>query len=97
VDVPAKVTTKGQITIPAEVRKALNLMPGSRVLFRVEDGRVLLEPEESSAGAIRRGEMKKVPDFFDLAGSVRTPEGVDATDWPLQRDAAWAAALRDRR
>lgn len=33
------VTTKGQITIPAEVRRHLGLKPGSRVDFvRVDDG-----------------------------------------------------------
>jgi antitoxin PrlF len=35
----AKVTSKGQITLPAELRKALNLRPGDRVDFRKnEDG-----------------------------------------------------------
>ena len=29
----AKVTSKGQITIPVEVRKALGLKPGSEILF----------------------------------------------------------------
>jgi antitoxin PrlF len=30
----AKITSKGQITLPAELRKALNLKPGDRVDFR---------------------------------------------------------------
>jgi len=35
----AKITSKGQITLPAELRKALNLKPGDRVDFRKnEDG-----------------------------------------------------------
>lgn len=29
----ATVTSKGQITIPVEVRKALNLKPGEKVIF----------------------------------------------------------------
>jgi AbrB family looped-hinge helix DNA binding protein len=96
VDIPAKVTAKGQITLPIEVRKALDLMPGDRVIFRVTDGRVRFESEQSDTETARGGEMKKVPDFFDLAGSVTTPDAVDASNWASQRDAAWAAELRDR-
>ena len=33
----AKVTSKGQITLPAELRKALHLKPGDRVEFRKTD------------------------------------------------------------
>lgn len=33
----AKLTSKGQITIPKDVRKALNLSPGARVSFIVEE------------------------------------------------------------
>jgi antitoxin PrlF len=29
----AKITSKGQITVPIEVRKAMGLKPGSKVLF----------------------------------------------------------------
>lgn len=40
------VTTKGQVTIPSSVRKALGLEPGSKVQFRLsENGQVILEPE----------------------------------------------------
>ena len=42
----ATVTSKGQITIPKEIREALELEAGDRVAFRVDgDGRVVLEPE----------------------------------------------------
>ncbi len=41
----ATVTSKGQITIPKEVRDALRLQAGDRVLFRQrEDGSYVLEP-----------------------------------------------------
>lgn len=42
----ATVTSKGQITIPKPIREALELEPGDRVAFRLDDeGRVILEPE----------------------------------------------------
>ena len=40
----ARITTKGQITIPIEIRKRLNLKEGDKVLFLEEDnGRVYFE------------------------------------------------------
>ena len=32
------VTTKGQVTIPAEVRRLLEVEPGDKVMFRVTEG-----------------------------------------------------------
>ena len=41
----AKLTSKGQVTIPKEVRDALNLETGDRVQFFIrEDGTVELRP-----------------------------------------------------
>jgi len=39
----AKVTSKGQITIPADIRGRLRLKPGDKVLFLEDDGRVTIE------------------------------------------------------
>jgi len=42
----ATVTSKGQITIPQEIRDVLRLRAGDRLSFRVQqDGSVLVEPE----------------------------------------------------
>ncbi len=38
------VTTKGQITIPAALRKHMGLRQGDEVAFMVEDGKVVLVP-----------------------------------------------------
>lgn len=37
----ARVTSKGQITIPRDIRKKLKLKPGDKVIFIEEDGRVI--------------------------------------------------------
>ena len=38
----AKITSNGQITIPVEIRKELNLKPGDKVLFIKENGKITL-------------------------------------------------------
>ncbi len=38
------ITSKGQITIPKEIRAALNLHPGDRLDFIIENGRVYVQP-----------------------------------------------------
>jgi AbrB family looped-hinge helix DNA binding protein len=45
----AAVTSKGQITIPAEVRKKLGLKPGDRVRFiERENGEYIFKPKTGS-------------------------------------------------
>jgi antitoxin PrlF len=45
----AKVTSKGQVTIPVEVRKSLGVKPGDKLRFEPQEGgfRVLREIEEN--------------------------------------------------
>jgi len=69
-DVPAKVTSKGQITLPKTVRDALGLRAGDRVLFRIHD---------------RRAVLAKVPNFLSLAGSVPVPPAKRGADWSAIR------------
>jgi AbrB family looped-hinge helix DNA binding protein len=45
----AKVTSKGQITIPAEVRRALELEPGASVAFEVSDDHAVLTRQQAPA------------------------------------------------
>lgn len=40
----SQISSRGQVTLPASVRKALGLKPGDALLIEVEDGRVVLEP-----------------------------------------------------
>ena len=41
----AKMTSKGQLTVPKDVRQTLGLKPGDRIRFLIEaDGRVRLMP-----------------------------------------------------
>lgn len=61
------VTSKGQTTIPKEIREFLKLKPKDRIFYIVEDGKVVLKP--------LRG------DILELRGSVppkKRPEDFDA-------------------
>jgi antitoxin PrlF len=40
----SKVTTKGQATIPEELREKLSIKPGQRLVWEVEDGRLIALP-----------------------------------------------------
>lgn len=73
-DVPATMTSKGQVTLPKSVREALGLKQGDRVLFRVLDGRAVLA---------------KVEDFLDLAGSVRVSAEKRGVSWPEIKAGTW--------
>lgn len=41
--VTAKITSKGQITLPKEVRKLLDVKEGSVVVFEKEDDRIVIK------------------------------------------------------
>lgn len=44
--VMAKMTSKGQVTVPREVRELLGLKQGDGLVFEIEDGTVTLVPPE---------------------------------------------------
>lgn len=48
----AKLTSKGQITIPKAVRKFLGISTGDKVDFSIDDGVVVLKSKKSSIMAL---------------------------------------------
>ena len=61
------LTSKGQTTIPKDVRKRLNLHPGDRLEFVIdEDGRVLLLPASVDASELA-GMLKRPPKAVTIA------------------------------
>ena len=57
--VESKITTKGQTTIPAEVREYLKVGAGDRIGYEFVDGKVVLVPKNKSA--------------LDYAGTLHVP------------------------
>lgn len=54
----AKVTSKGQVTIPIDIRKKLGLKNGDKVLFVEEAGRIYMM--NSSMDAFKEAQMEFV-------------------------------------
>lgn len=80
-DVAAKLTSKGQLTVPKAVRDALGLEEGDDVVFHVEGNRAVLA---------------RTPDFLSLAGSmpVAATERNVAWDEVIRKTRAERAAKR---
>ena len=57
----SKVTTKGQITIPQELRESLGIAPGDEVEFFVEDGSIRLQKRQEDRPFARwRGYLRSL-------------------------------------
>ena len=57
----ATVTSKGQITIPADIRKALGLSAGERVIFtQFDDGSTVMRAKTASILELK-GMLKPAP------------------------------------
>jgi len=48
------ITSKGQITVPQEIRKRLGLEPGDRVEFVVEEGRTVIRPARTEVNPFEK-------------------------------------------
>ena len=44
-----KITSKGQITIPAEIRKFLGVSRGDRIIFERKDGDIVIKKAEEKS------------------------------------------------
>jgi len=81
VDAAAKVTSKGQVTLPKVVRSALGIKEGDEIIFRVEGSRAVLA---------------RTPDFLALAGTIRVPAAKRNVAWDevIRRSRSARAATR---
>lgn len=65
-DAAAKLTSKGQVTVPKIVRDALGIKEGDQVVFRVEGNRAVLA---------------RTPEFLALAGTIKVPAAKRNATW----------------
>lgn len=80
----ATMSSKGQLTVPKEVREQLQLATGTQLFISVRDGELVARPKNRS--------------IADLAGILGTPPiGVGATLEDLDEAVGEALAEEDRR
>ncbi len=76
----AIITSKGQMTIPKEVRKILNLKPSEKVIIVVEGDQAIIKP--------LRGNI------LDIGGSIGIPEKEKPIDFGKVREEVRKRAVR---
>lgn len=76
----AKVTSKGQITIPVDIRRKLGVKEGDKVLFMEDRGRIfvmnssmaaLRKAQEAFAGEAERLGLKDEDDVIRMIAELR--------------------------
>ena len=76
----AKITMRGQITIPIEIRKKLGVKDGDKVIFVEENGRIIMEnaamialknAQDAFVGEAERLGLKNEQDVVDMVKEVR--------------------------
>lgn len=76
----AKVTSKGQVTIPIEIRKKLGIKNGDKVLFMEDSGRIymmnssmdaLREAQSAFVGEAERAGLKNDDDVMAMIKELR--------------------------
>lgn len=76
----AKVTSKGQITIPVDIRRKLGVKEGDKILFVEEQGRIIMmnssmdalrKAQAAFAGEAERLGLKDEQDVADLVSELR--------------------------
>ena len=65
-EIAARMSSKGQVTVPKAVRDALGIGSGDSVVFRVEGNRAVLA---------------RTPDFLSLGGSITVPTSRRNAAW----------------
>jgi AbrB family looped-hinge helix DNA binding protein len=77
----ATVSSKNQVTLPAEVRKVLGIRSGETLVFDID-----------TSGKDVTVVVRRHPTLEELAGSVPTPPDVVGLSWQEIRARAWAPA-----
>ena len=61
-----KVGPKGQVVIPQRMRKSLKIQPGSKIIFRIDDNKLILEKPNFDAVAVFEKIAKKGPSITKI-------------------------------
>jgi len=78
----SKVSSKGQVTIPLEIRRRLGLKFGDRVEFIAENGRTIIRPERSAQNPFTKyvGALPAFPSIGEINAWVRSLRGEEDSE-----------------
>lgn len=77
-----RITTKGQVTIPQEIRKRLGLLPHTEVEFEVVGDHARIRKARESSEPLTRGQMAVAALRGSAMGGMSTDEIMALTrDW----------------
>ncbi|HVC31946.1 MAG TPA: type II toxin-antitoxin system PrlF family antitoxin [Chloroflexota bacterium] len=72
-EILATITERGQVTVPAEVRRILGVKPREKIAFAIENGQVRLVPAsftlESAYGSVKP--LKRPEDLDEIIREVK--------------------------
>lgn len=71
----ATVTSKGQVTLPVAVRRALGIAAGDKLTFSISGDHAVVRP---------------TPDFLELAGTIPVPAEARDLTWQEIKDLAYS-------
>ena len=68
------VTTKGQLVIPARLRRRFGIKKGTLIAFTEDDGRIIIQPVTREFIRGLRGSLKGEPSALDVLLAERKQE-----------------------
>jgi antitoxin PrlF len=72
------LSTKGQLVIPVQFRKALHIEPGDKIVFSVEGERLILQRDHPKRARLVRGKFGRPVLVAPPGAPPMTPERVKA-------------------
>ena len=74
-----RVTSKGQVTIPRDLRELAGIEPNSEVIFSIEGGKLVLSPKNGKQEIEDRGRLDR---FLQALRRLEGPgdQAIDAED-----------------
>lgn len=83
--IPAKVTSKGQFTIPKSIRKRLGIQHGTTLSVHLKDGAMIARPKRRELAILKyRGWLKDLDDGRPLK-EIREEAHRAAAEYVLKR------------
>ena len=81
-----RVTSKGQVTIPRDMRELTGIKPNSEVLFSIEAGKLTIVPKDAASDVTEKERLARFLQTLDKLEGTGDPELDAETLMSLTRD-----------